>query len=80
MLITAYIRVRIRGKPPRFIHIKRKSMVCRNICDRYRARKERRSSYYLQGYKRCQTCGVFIEWEGTKCPCCQTQLRSKPHN
>jgi hypothetical protein len=24
--------------------------------------------------------GIFINWRGTKCPCCQRPLRSKPHN
>lgn len=57
-----------------------RKMACKNICEKYRAKKDRRSSYYIQGYKRCQICGIFINWKGTKCPCCQRQLRSKPHN
>src|SRR5215217_7581411 len=55
-------------------------MACRNICERYRATKDRRSSYYIQGYKRCQICGIFLKWKGIRCPCCQMPLRSKPHN
>lgn len=55
-------------------------MACRNICEKYRAVKDRRSSYYAQGYKRCQVCDLFISWRGTKCPCCQMTLRTKPHN
>jgi hypothetical protein len=55
-------------------------MACRNICEKYRAKKHRRSSYYIQGYKRCQICGIFIDWRGNTCPCCQRPLRSKPHN
>lgn len=57
-----------------------RKMACKNICEKYRAKKDRRSSYYIQGYKRCQICGIFINWKGTKCPCCQRPLRSKPHN
>jgi hypothetical protein len=57
-----------------------RKMACKNICEKYRAKKDRRSSYYIQGYKRCQICGIFINWNGTKCPCCQRPLRSKPHN
>jgi len=55
-------------------------MVCRNICIRFKATKDRRSSYYVQGCKRCQTCEIFIKWRGTRCPCCQRPLRTKPHN
>jgi hypothetical protein len=55
-------------------------LACRNICEKYRAKKDRRSSYYIQGYKRCQICGIFINWRGNTCPCCQRPLRSKPHN
>lgn len=57
-----------------------RKMACKNICEKYRAKKDRRSSYYIQGYKRCQICGIFINWKGTKCPCCLRPLRSKPHN
>jgi len=65
-------------KSARVIHISR--MTCRNICEMYRTRKDTRSNYYVHGYKRCQICGIFIDWSGTKCPCCQRPLRSKPHN
>jgi hypothetical protein len=61
-------------------HTSSREMACRNICEIYRAKKDRRSSYYVHGYKRCQICGIFIKWSGTKCPCCQRPLRSKPHN
>jgi hypothetical protein len=61
-------------------HTSSREMACRNICEMYRAKKDRRSSYYVHGYKRCQICGIFIKWSGTKCPCCQRPLRSKPHN
>ncbi|AFU60243.1 hypothetical protein Ngar_c33280 [Candidatus Nitrososphaera gargensis Ga9.2] len=55
-------------------------MVCRNICEKYRATKNKGSSPYAQGYKRCQVCDLFIKWSGTRCPCCQRTLRTKPHN
>ena len=53
-------------------------MVCKNICYRFRVTKDRRGSYYAQGFKRCQVCQIFIEWNGTKCPCCHINLRTRP--
>jgi len=53
-------------------------MACRNICERYKATKDKASSYYAQGFKRCQMCELFIKWGGTKCPCCKSALRTKP--
>jgi hypothetical protein len=54
-------------------------MGCKNICTRYKATKHRRSSYYAQGYKRCSMCDIFIEWDGTRCPCCDLVLRTVAH-
>jgi hypothetical protein len=67
-------------KSARFIHNRHMDMACKNVCERYRATKDRRSSYYFEGYKRCQVCGIFLNWKGIRCPCCQRPLRSKPHN
>ena len=33
---------------------------------------------YEQGQKRCNTCELFIKWEGLWCPCCGRLLRTKP--
>lgn len=32
------------------------------------------------GYKRCNTCEVFLDWDGRCCPCCGYQLRVKPRD
>ena len=32
---------------------------------------------YLDGRKRCQTCCVWIRWDGHRCPCCGTMLRTR---
>jgi hypothetical protein len=59
-------------------------MACRNICEQYRAiRWHDRSGYtddgrYEIGQKRCQICDIFIGWEGYRCPCCNTALRTRP--
>ena len=55
-------------------------MLCKNICEKYRAKKEKRGSYYSAGNKRCQICDVFIKWKNKRCPCCGTILRTKPRN
>ena len=34
---------------------------------------------YGRGYKRCSVCGIWIMWDGVRCPCCTRALRTKPH-
>ena len=53
-------------------------MVCRNLCERYKARKpSAKLSRYNLGQKRCQVCEVFVIWYGRNCPCCNYQLRTR---
>lgn len=49
------------------------NMTCRGICERHRAEKNR----YTDNTKRCTSCNVYLSYDGIKCPCCGTQLRSK---
>ncbi len=35
---------------------------------------------YQEGQKRCSFCGIFIDCEGARCPCCNTILRTKARN
>jgi uncharacterized paraquat-inducible protein A len=72
--------MKYKSKAARFVQNRYKDMACKNVYERYRATKDRRSSYYFQGYKRCQVCSTFLKWQGIRCPCCQRPLRSKPHN
>ena len=54
---------------------------CKNICYIYKASKDRFSSdYYSNGYKRCNECELFIEYDKNRCPCCNNILRIRPHN
>ncbi len=56
-------------------------MYCRLLCKKYKAYKTGDTlSYYSQGYKLCKECALFLDWMGTRCPCCNTVLRTKPHN
>jgi len=49
------------------------ALSCRGICERYRSDKKR----YDDGIKRCAACEAYLNYEGTQCPCCGTQLRPK---
>ena len=51
---------------------------CRGICERYRATRIHGESRYANGQRRCQTCEIFIKWEGLWCPCCGYRLRTLP--
>ena len=54
-------------------------MVCKNRCDRYKATQcGFKNQRYVLGQKRCNTCQVFVIWDGVYCPCCGYKLRAKP--
>jgi hypothetical protein len=56
-------------------------MTCKGICTRYKAQKPIWEwGRYASGQKRCQICGMFIEWDGLWCPCCGYRLRLKPRS
>jgi len=35
---------------------------------------------YQEGQKRCSFCGIFMECDGVRCPCCNMILRTKARN
>ena len=56
------------------------SMVCKKICIQFSVNKTISGSRYAAGQKRCQTCEIFIQWDGIWCPCCGYMLRTHPRN
>mgnify|MGYP001167541317 FL=1 len=54
-------------------------MTCKKICLDHKAENFGKNRY-LNNQKRCQICEIFIEWEGTWCPCCGYMLRTHPRN
>lgn len=55
-------------------------MACRGICGNYKAKKPFMISRYGSGQKRCSPCEIFINWDGTNCPCCGVSLRTGPRS
>ena len=62
-------------------------MTCRGICNQYKVKKPKLGGHYQIGHKRCQTCELFMKWDGnaddpkgTWCPCCGYRLRLNPRN
>lgn len=53
---------------------------CTGKCKRYKALKSRYIGRYASGQKRCNFCEIFVNYDGLKCPCCNTQLRSAPRS
>ena len=54
-------------------------MTCNEICLKFKAVKStKKNTRYALGQKRCNACGVFMEWEGITCPCCGSKLRTRP--
>jgi len=53
-------------------------MVCKDICLKYKAKGVFLNGRYIDGQKRCNSCDIFIHWDGIWCPCCGFRLRTKP--
>jgi len=51
---------------------------CSNVCARYKATKPVNIGRYAIGQKRCNSCNVFLNWDGMWCPCCNERLRLAP--
>ncbi len=51
---------------------------CKGVCTRYKAKKPVGIGRYASGQQRCQECEIFVNWNGDRCPCCNTLLRGKP--
>jgi len=56
------------------------NLSCKGICVRYKATGGPGKGRYATGQKRCNFCEVFVQWDGSHCPCCGHQLRIKPRN
>lgn len=53
------------------------AMTCNGVCKQYKAKKPRNDiSRYAIGQRRCQSCCIFLWWDGLWCPCCSQRLRS----
>jgi len=55
-------------------------LTCKGICHRYKAPKPPHGSRYVKGQKRCNSCDIYIEWDGFFCPCCGMRLRVAPRH
>ncbi|MCH9657998.1 hypothetical protein K0U27_04770 [archaeon] len=55
-------------------------MICKGVCNRHKATKPREGGRYVVGQKRCNSCDMFMYWDGIFCPCCRHRLRTGPRN
>ncbi len=53
-------------------------MVCKGVCDQYKAKWGTHQYRYASGQKRCNVCELFVNWNGSSCPCCGMRLRTRP--
>ncbi|MGI9567418.1 MAG: hypothetical protein ACR2LL_10465 [Nitrosopumilus sp.] len=53
---------------------------CIGICVRYKSTSISNGLKYKLGQKRCSYCGLFMDTENVRCPCCKVILRTKPRN
>jgi len=52
-------------------------MACKGICLSLDVAKQSHGRY-AKGWKRCSRCDIYIKWEGLRCPCCSSKLRTMP--
>jgi hypothetical protein len=52
--------------------------VCKGICVKYKAIGYEGRHRYEKGQKMCAVCTEFLEYPGTRCPCCSVVLRCTP--
>ena len=55
-------------------------ITCNGICHRYRAKKPVNMGRYTSGQKRCNSCEIYLHWDGLMCPCCNYRLRQSPRS
>ncbi len=53
-------------------------MVCKGVCNQYKAKWGTHQYRYASGQKRCNVCELFVNWNGSHCPCCGMRLRTRP--
>ncbi len=53
-------------------------MVCKGVCEQYKAKWGTHQYRYANGQKRCNVCELFVSWDGSHCPCCGMRLRTRP--
>ena len=53
-------------------------MVCKGVCNQYKAKWGIHQYRYASGQKRCNVCELFVNWNGSHCPCCGMRLRTRP--
>jgi len=51
---------------------------CTGVCVRHRSTKPNGLGRYESGQKHCTACEIFINWNGIRCPCCKSTLRTRP--
>ena len=52
--------------------------ICKGLCLRYKVKNSMfANNRYILGQKRCQSCTIYIKYEGRFCPCCGTRLRTR---
>ena len=50
---------------------------CRGVCCQFEGKSVRNGLRYSLGQKRCTFCGLFMDTESIRCPCCSAILRTK---
>ena len=53
-------------------------MVCKGVCNQYKAKWGTNQYRYASCQIRCNVCEIFVNWNGSHCPCCGMRLRTRP--
>ena len=56
-------------------------MPCNQVCEKYRFVRDKHEKIYNSGASRCNgRCQIFLQFDGSYCPCCGVKLRKSPRN
>jgi len=55
--------------------------LCKGVCKKFMAEKPSDgNSRYELGQKRCNACGIFLNYNDVRCPCCGCKFRTNPRS
>lgn len=60
-------------------------MTCKGDCENELWREKQDTSilyisHYSKGYRLCMECSIGLKTTATRCPCCNTRLRTSPRS
>ncbi|NOJ26867.1 MAG: hypothetical protein DA330_02500 [Nitrososphaera sp.] len=56
------------------------ALLCKDLCQKHKARFEHSKGMYLNGYRFCRVCQVWFNTDSLYCICCGGRLGARPRS